>query len=247
MAFYFSELRPDWDWTNEITNNPPLTQEILKNIPKADLHTRLDGSVSVNTLWNEFQFLPKAKQQELVPDFTFSKFEVFGSKIFIGLIFFFKEFLSFYRSLRSLRDIRKIVQSLLQTKSQLENALEDIIKEAVSEGVIYIEIMVRPTLHTNEGLSSYEVVQILLNKKKQLEELFPITLGFVLFSNPLYDDLTSSQVMAKVATHFKDKGVVGSGFLGAELTSENFQTFVPVFDYLKDHDMNIVITAGTHK
>ena len=39
-------------WGNH--RNPAITAELLRTLPKADLHCRLDGSVSLPTVWRAF-------------------------------------------------------------------------------------------------------------------------------------------------------------------------------------------------
>jgi adenosine deaminase len=50
---YFDEIgQPYWGKHK----NPPLTAEIIQLLPKGDLHCRLNGSVSVATVWDEVQY-----------------------------------------------------------------------------------------------------------------------------------------------------------------------------------------------
>eukprot|EP01116_Phalansterium_solitarium_P019228 TRINITY_DN5309_c0_g1_i1.p1 TRINITY_DN5309_c0_g1~~TRINITY_DN5309_c0_g1_i1.p1 ORF type:complete len:847 (-),score=257.76 TRINITY_DN5309_c0_g1_i1:93-2633(-) len=213
--------------------NPPITKELLQSLPKVDLHCRLDGSVSLATMWNELQAAPS----DVLADAALT--------------------LKSPEELRQLmqpethseatdRLARRVMRSLLQTRAQVERGFEDIVRSAVEQSVNYMEVVFRPVSHMQkEFKSSEEVVDLFCDIKARLESAFPIRLGLVIYSHALFDDPIVFRANAELALKYRERGVCGYGILGGDLPPSGFQYFQSTFDFLKWNNINVVMTAGT--
>lgn len=61
-------------WLN--WNNPPITSDIIRALPKTDLHCNLEGSVSIDLLWNELN-LSQIQIRDIIGIETKSKEVIF--------------------------------------------------------------------------------------------------------------------------------------------------------------------------
>jgi len=212
--------------------HPAITAEILRALPKTDLHCRLDGSVSIDLLWKELQ-----DDKDFDPSHVGQKFATKEE---------LKKFLNTAEE-KKLTDVAKdITRLLLQTPAQLERATDDVIRHAVKDGVKYMELVVRPLAHTTKGLSPVSVMDIISSKVKELTQELPIRVGIIIYVSVVADDPISFRQMAQLAVDLQQKGlVVGFGIYGdVGLPSESFRFFKSTFDFLKSHNVNLAMVAG---
>ncbi|KAF2073483.1 hypothetical protein CYY_005192 [Polysphondylium violaceum] len=216
----------------------PVTMEFLKAMPKADLQSRFDGSVSLSTCWNELQLIKDDKDfKKLFPiniD-TFTSFDKFRETI-----------QNPNHSTGSIALSKDIMNALLQNEGQLERGFDDIIKTAIDDNVKYIEIAFRPTSHTKINLTKEQVLNIIIEKKNEWENTGKIKIGLILFSSSVSDDPIECLSNAKVAIQNKSNGIVGFGIFGTETISPSeIKHFSQTFDLLKRHHFNLVQNSGT--
>jgi adenosine deaminase len=133
------ERKPVPYWGNH--RNPPITREILRALPKADLHCRLDGSVSLQTVWRSFE---AAKMS--LSDFNYqgpNTLEVLHHCASVNLthgpLQNFQRIVALAQKSPSsgedLKNMKKLLNSVLQTPTQLRDAVHDVLNTAVSDGV----------------------------------------------------------------------------------------------------------------
>eukprot|EP00026_Physarum_polycephalum_P003424 Phypoly_transcript_03435.p1 GENE.Phypoly_transcript_03435~~Phypoly_transcript_03435.p1 ORF type:complete len:770 (+),score=83.44 Phypoly_transcript_03435:62-2371(+) len=214
------------------TVNPPLTIDIIKALPKADLHCRLAGSVSLGLVWKEL------------------KDAGIDTKSQFGITF--KTEQDLYSVLKPAQGhtpesralARSITKSVLQTASQLQRAVHDIISQAVADRVVYMELAVRPNTHIVGGLTPSRALDIVLEEKSKLEATLPIKVGVIVYASAGQDDPIQFKKMAKLAVVRKSHGVCGFGFHGDDIAPADYPFFASTFDYLKMHHLNFVMTAG---
>ncbi|CAM3190352.1 adenosine deaminase [Streptobacillus ratti] len=125
-----------------------MKREVVKKLPKVELHCHLDGSIPIETLY-------KLAIKEGIEAKEMNK--VFAPKKCTDL----KSYLNCF----------DVVLEVLQTKENLAEAAYSVVKEVYKENVKYIEIRFAPLLHTRKGLSIKEVVLAVSEgiKKAQLE------------------------------------------------------------------------------
>jgi len=214
---------------------PVITAEILRGLPKTDLHCRLDGSISINQLWKEIQ-----------DDKEFDLKAVTGMDI--SSMDQLQKFLSSAEDKKQTDLAKDITRLLLQNPGQLERAVEDIVRHAVDEGVKYMELVVRPNSHTNKGLSPVTVMDIICSKIRQLSDVYPsVKVAIVIYVSIVADDPISFREMAQIAVDYQQKNsmVVGFGIYGdVAIPPESFRFFKSTFDFLKSHNVNVAMVAG---
>jgi len=213
--------------------HPPITGEILRTLPKTALHCRLDGSDSVDLLWEEIE-----KEDKFLEKVTGRQIETKEE---------LKKFLSTAEE-KKLTDVAKdVTRLLLQNPGQIERAVDDIIRHAADEGVKYMELVVRPISHTLKGLSPVTVMDIVCSKIAQLSSVYPVKVAVVIYASIVADDPISFREMATLAVDYQKKNnvVVGFGIYGdVAIPAESFRFFKSTFDFLKSHNVNLAMVAG---
>jgi len=213
---------------------PVVTAEILRGLPKTDLHCRLDGSISITQLWKEIQ-----------DDKDFDLKAVTG--LDITSMDQLQEFMSTAEAKKVTDMAKDVTRLLLQNPGQLERAVDDIVRHAADDGVKYMEMVVRPNSHTNKGLSPVTVMDIVCSKIQQLSSVYPVKVGVVIYVSIVADDPISFREMAKLAVDYQQKNsiVVGFGIYGdVAIPAESFRFFKSTFDFLKSHNVNLAMVAG---
>jgi|TARA_B110000467_G_C18310806_1_gene477962 adenosine deaminase len=201
------------------------TSEIIKKLPKAELHCHLDGSVRVKTIIDLAQ-----RQGVDLP----SKNEVELLKI-----------LSIGDSSISLEDyIEKfdITLSVLQTPESLEQVAFELAMDCHDDGVRYLEVRYSPILHTKKGMQLSETI---CSVKKGLAQAFDecgIITGIII-CGIRHISPDHSMELANLSIQYKNKGVVGFDLAGAE---ENFpaKKHKEAFYSILNNNINTTIHAG---
>jgi len=219
-------------WGNHI--NPTPTLELIRSIPKTDLHCKLDGSVSLETMWSEYQ----------TSDIDFEK--KFG--VPCHSLEDLKQLMQPAKHTpESLLRAKRISKAILQTKEQIERGTMDVYKHAVEDGVTYIEVVVRPHTHTKKGLTPEQVLDIITDVKKKAESSLPIRSGIVVYVSTTSDedDPLTFRRSAEMAVKYSDRGVCGFGIYGdTDIPAESYKYYMSTFDYLKSFNFNVCIGAG---
>ena len=118
-----------------------LSLELLKKLPKVELHCHLDGSLRVKSILDLAQKqkvdLPSTHLDELTKILTIGKNR--------GTL---EEYLARF----------EITLSVMQTPEGLERAAFELVEDAARENVRYIEIRYSPILHTEMGMTPDETV-----------------------------------------------------------------------------------------
>ena len=117
------------------------TSEIINKLPKAELHSHLDGSLRIKTIIELAEIqgvkLPSKNEDDLL------------------------KILSIGSSEKSLEDYIKkfdITLSVLQTPKSLERAAFELAMDCHDDGVRYLEVRYSPILHTKKGMQLSETV-----------------------------------------------------------------------------------------
>ena len=201
------------------------TSEIIKKLPKAELHCHLDGSLRVKTIIELAQIqgveLPSKDEADLL------------------------KILSIGDSPGSLEDyIGKfdITLSVLQTPESLERVAFELAMDCHNDGVRYLEVRYSPIFHTKNGMRLSETVY---SVKKGLEQAFNqcgIITGIII-CGIRHISPDHSMELANLSIQYKNKGVVGFDLAGAE---ENFpaKKHKEAFYLILNNNINTTIHAG---
>lgn len=197
----------------------------LTQLPKAELHNHLDGSLRIDTI------LELAKKQTIeLP--TFNRDELSSLLINDENCQSLKEyFIPFDISL-----------SVLQTEEALERSTFELLEDVKKENVKYLEIRFSPMLHTSMGLSMDTVVEAVLRGKKQAENTLGIKSGIIICGLRHISPAENLE-LAQLAVKYKDKGVVAFDLAGEELGRPALD-HIKAFDYAFQHNLARTVHAG---
>ena len=193
----------------------------FKNLPKIELHVHLDCSLSYETI-------KRLRPQTTIDDYN--------TNYIAG------------KSCTSLKQYIKCADnaiSLMQSKESLELVMEDFFNQLIQDNVIYCEIRFAPLLHTDEGLNSREVVNILCNSMNFLSKESGIFTGLILCTLRHYSKEESMETV-KLVEEFKGKGVVGFD-IAADEAGYPLDNHIDAFNYAKQNNINCTAHAGEAK
>src|SRR5688572_32003987 len=131
-----------------VNQTPPptveVTEELLRALPKTDLHCHLDGSLRLKTI------LELADQQKVkLP----AQDEAALAKILQGRV---------CRSLEEYLVAFDVTLSVMQTEEALYRSAYELAVDAAAEHVRYLEVRYSPALHQQKGLKMTTVIDAVL-------------------------------------------------------------------------------------
>jgi len=201
-----------------------VTRELLRLLPKTDLHVHLDGSVRPETL------------VELA--------EKYGKQLPVEGV----EALREYMHVREARNLVEylarfdVTLSVMQTAESLERIAYELAEDAAAENVRYMEVRYSPVLHAREGLTLEEAVEAPLRGLRRAERDHPIRTALIICGIRNMSPEVSRQ-LAELTVAYKNRGVVAFDLAGAEYNypakkhREAFYTVV-------NHNIAATIHAG---
>lgn len=205
--------------------NGYLTEDLVRRVPKVELHEHLDGSLRPSTLIE----LAKERQLEL-PTYDSEELRKWFSR---G---------SDEKSLTLYLESFQYTVDAMQDKESLERVAEEEIIDTASDGVVYIEVRFAPALHTHKGLTMAEVVTAVLTGLKNGRRKTGTEFGLILCAMRNESPELSLKV-AELAVAFKNQGVVGFDLAGDE-SGNPARKHLEAFQFIRNHNFNITIHAG---
>lgn len=201
-----------------------VTKELLKKLPKAELHVHLDGSVRLATL------LELAKQQGVKLPATDPKAlaEFMHVTDARNLVDYLKRF--------------EVTLSVMQTPDALERTTYELIADGAAENVRYMEIRYSPILNTRGGMPLTEAVEAPLRGMKRAEQEFGVKAALIICGIRNMSPEVSLE-LANLTVAYKGRGVVAFDLAGAEYNfpaKKHKEAFYTVID----HHMATTVHAG---
>ena len=193
----------------------------FKNLPKIELHIHLDCSLSYETV------------KRLRPETTIDDFN------------------NNFKASKSCSSLKQYIKcadnaiSLMQSKESLELVMEDFFNQLIEDNVIYCEIRFAPLLHTEEGLNSREVLNIICNSMNILSKESGVITGLILCTLRHYSKEQSMETV-KLVEEFKGKGVLGFD-IAADEAGYPLDNHIDAFKYAVQNDINCTAHAGEAK
>jgi adenosine deaminase len=202
-----------------------VTLELIKKLPKAELHCHLDGSPRIATLIDLAD-----KQKNKLP--TMDPDEL-------------HKILSVGDNLGTLEDyIHRfdITLSVMQTPEALTRCAYELAEDCHNDGVRYLEVRYSPILHTNHGMTLPESVTAVRQGLENAQNDFGIKSGIIICGIRHIPPEISLK-LADLTVQFKNKGVVGFDLAGAE---ENFPAkhHQEAFSLILRNNINTTLHAG---
>lgn len=176
-----------------------MTQAVLKELAKAELHCHLDGSLSlpaIRKLANMADIILPSSDKEL------RKYVIAPAQT-ESLVDYLKTF--------------EFIRPLLQTKEALRFAAYDVARQAALENVIYIEIRFVPELSMDKGLTASDTVLAVLEGLADAQKEFNIVARALVCGMRQSSHKTTKDIIKHIVD-LAPKGLVGFDFAGDEFS-----------------------------
>lgn len=174
-----------------------LSRELLRKLPKAELHVHLDGSVRPATLVelarDQKVKLPAADADEIARYMHVTDAQ--------NLLDYLARF--------------KVTLSVMQRPDALERIAYEMVEDGVKDGVRYQEIRYSPILHTHKKMPLTEAVEAPLRGLRRAEKKFGVKTALIICGIRNMSPDTSLE-LAALTVAYKGRGVVAFDLAGAE-------------------------------
>ncbi|HGC9035834.1 TPA: adenosine deaminase [Streptococcus agalactiae] len=178
-----------------------MTQAVLKELAKAELHCHLDGTLSlpaIRKLANMADIILPNSDKEL------RKYVIAPAPAQTeSLVDYLKTF--------------EFIRPLLQTKEALRFAAYDVARQAALENVIYIEIRFAPELSMDKGLTASDTVFAVLEGLADAQKEFNIVARALVCGMRQSSHKTTKEIIKHIVD-LAPKGLVGFDFAGDEFS-----------------------------
>ena len=206
---------------------PVLDRDTILGWPKAEIHCHLDGSLRLQTM------LDLAREQEhadLLPADTEEGLAEELRKIDGSATL--EEYLAWFG----------YSIPLMQTRDALHRIAYELAEDAARENVRYLEVRYGPILHTDAGLTMWQVNDAVLAGLADAERDHGIRTGVIVCG--LRDRRESASLaQAELAASYRDKGVVGFDLAGGE-RGNPAEMHGAAFYLARKELLNITVHAG---
>jgi adenosine deaminase len=204
--------------------SPIIHSDLLRRLPKAELHCHLDGSVRPETLialGKEYKVaMPRDDADAL------------------------REYMR-VDDARSLEDYLArfdVTLSVMQTSDALEQIAYELSIDAARDGVRYIEIRYSPVLNLRAGLSLGAAVEAPLRGLERAERDGG-AMARVIVCGLRHMSPEISMELSRLAVGYRHRGVVGFDLAGGEIGNPASE-HAPAFAYARNHDLACTCHAG---
>ena len=198
--------------------------DLLRRLPKAELHCHLDGSVRPQTL------LDLAREYGVTMPRTEAR--ALGDHMTVRDAHGLEDYLSRFA----------VTLSVMQRREALERIAYELAEDAHRDGVWYLEVRFAPVLSLHGGLAPEEVVDAVVKGLNRAEREYGIVARVIVTA---LRDLAPavSLEMAKLAVAYRGKGVVGFDLAGGE-AGHPAAAHAAAFTFARSHDMACTCHAG---
>lgn len=200
-----------------------VTLEMIKKIPKVELHDHLDGGVRASTI------IELAAEQNIElptydPDDLAAWFQRGADR----------------KSLALYLEGFGVTLAVMQTPEALERIAYETIEDLAADSVVYAEIRFAPVLNQQQGLNLEMVVESVLRGLEAGKRKTGVDYGLILCA---MRNQSVSLETAELAVSFRGKGVVGFDLAGDEYGHPP-KRHLDAFEYIRQKNFNITIHAG---
>lgn len=201
-----------------------VTRDVLRRLPKPELHCHLDGSLRPATLAElagECGLrLPSSAPEDVARMMCVTDAATLD------------EYLTRF----------EYTIAVLQSEAALERVAYELVEDARADGVRYIEVRNAPLLNTERGLTADAVVEATVCGLERGEREFGVTARFIVCALRHLSP-ESSLEQARLAVAHKDRGVVGFDLAGGE-AGNPASDHAAAFRYAREHDLAVTVHAG---
>ncbi len=202
-----------------------VSEELLRALPKTDLHCHLDGSMRLKTI------LELAEQQKV--KLPAQDEESLARAIHMGEV---------CKSLEDYLVAFDVTLSVLQTEEALFRAAYELAIDCAAENVRYVEVRYSPVLHQQKGLKLTTIVDAVLEGLRLAKRETGIRYGVILCGIRHINPQTSVR-LAELCVAYKNRGVIAFDLAGAEM---NFpaKDHKDAFQLILRNNVNCTAHAG---
>lgn len=209
---------------SDLLRGKDIPDEVLRALPKTDLHCHLDGSLRLET----FRELGAAAGLDMPADETQLRDRYFPSARECRV----NEFLSYFEH----------TLAVMQTAENLERIARELAADFAAEGVWYLEVRFCPLQHTRQGLSCDDAVAAVRRGLDAAQKEHNIRAGVIITGIRTIAPEHSLD-LAKLAVDWKGRGVVAFDLAGAE-EDHPAKRHIEAFYHVMNHNQNVTIHAG---
>ena len=202
-----------------------LDRDIIRKIPKVELHDHLDGGLRPETI------IALSKERGI--DIPYTDPEELRAWFKRGCV---------QKSLPLYLETFAVTTSVMQDREALYRVAKESILDLAKENVVYAEIRFAPELHTRMGMNLEDVVTAVLRGLEAGRKETGTEFGLILCAMRNQDPALSVEV-AELAVAFSDRGVVGFDLAGDECGHPP-KKHLEAFNYIRSKNFNITIHAG---
>jgi adenosine deaminase len=203
---------------------PPLTRELLRALPKAELHCHLDGSLRPETM---LELAHEYGEQMPVDDPDALRERMVAKDA---------------HNLEEYLELFAITLSVMQHADAIERIAYELAEDASRDGVRYLETRYAPVLHLRRGLSLDETVEAAARGLARAERDYDIVARIIVCGLRQLDPAISLD-LAKLAVAYRERGVVGFDLAGGE-RGHPARAHGEAFAYARHHDLAVTVHAG---
>ena len=203
---------------------PVISRELLRALPKAELHCHLDGSVRPETMLE----LAREYGQSMPVDDPDALREHMVVKDAHNLEEYLERF--------------AITLSVMQRGEALERIAYELAADAARDGVRYLEVRYAPVLNIREGLSLDEAVEAAARGLERAQRENDVVARIIVCGLRHLEPEVSLR-LAKLAVAHRERGVVGFDLAGGE-RGHPASAHAEAFAYARQHDLAVTVHAG---
>lgn len=201
------------------------TADLLRRLPKAELHLHLDGSLRPATA------LRLARQRRLDDGMTLARMR------------------ARLRAPMPCRDQAELLAAfdlpiaLLQDAEALERVTHELVEDVAQDGTTYVEIRWAPSLHTQRGLSLRDGIAAVVAGARTGAAATGVVVRLIAVALRTLDPEGEAE-MARVAAEFRADGLTGFDCAGREAEAPDPMRFARAFTIARDAGQGITCHAG---
>lgn len=207
-----------------VEGDATISREVLRRLPKAELHCHLDGSVRPQTLLD------------------------LGEEMGLRMPRHDAASLAAYMRVDDARNLEdylarfEITLAVMQAAPALERIAYELAADAAADGVRYMEIRYAPVLNTRGGLAMQDVVEATLRGVRRAERDHDIVTRLIICALR-HQPVAVAIEQAELAVAFRNDGVVGFDLAGGE-AGNPASRYAEAFALAQRHDVCCTCHAG---
>jgi adenosine deaminase len=209
---------------SDLLRGTDISDDLLKALPKTDLHCHLDGSLRLET----FMELGAVCGLDMPDEPAEVRTRFFPADRECVAHEFLKHF--------------DHTLAVLQTPDNLARVARELVEDFAEQGVWYLEVRFCPLLHTQQGMTPDQAVAAVRRGLDDAATSAGFRSGIIITSLRTMEPAKSLE-LARLAVAWKGRGVVGFDLAGAELDYPA-KNHLEAFYHVMNHNQNVTIHAG---